>query len=106
MYSYVTLVEVLERQAMINGYVFLFVALLMGIGIGLGVYFIRHFIKATDKANTTWFLYVGLSLFLVCLVGFVFSMWMSLARLCNPAYYAVEYIKELYKFKKFLELPF
>ncbi len=106
MYSYGSIVDILERQAMINGYLLLSVAILLLLGVAFGVYLIRHFVKSTDKVNTKWFLYVGVSLFSICLIGAIIFLWMAIVRLYNPTYYAIEYIKELQRFKKFLELPF
>jgi MFS family permease len=108
MQSYGTLLEVMERQALINGFVFFAISLIFIAGLVLGIYLIRYFskVKREDKGGAKWILYIGVILFSIGLVGFIIFAWLATTRLFNPSYYAIENIKELFKFKKLLELPF
>lgn len=102
--DYLSVITVLENQSIINGVILLVVAIVFLIGAGTGVYLIRDYLKAKETADK-WVLHVGLILLSVCGILFFLFLWLAIPRLINPSYYALEQLKGLHRFKKFLDLP-
>lgn len=103
--DYLSVITVLENQAIINGVILLVISILFLAGAGFGIYLIRDFLKAKTENPDKWVLYVGISLTFVCLIFFFLFAWMAIPRLINSSYYALEQLKGYHRFKKFLDLP-
>jgi drug/metabolite transporter (DMT)-like permease len=102
----VSVLDAIEKQALLDGWIYLGLALAALIGIAIGIYFIRSSLKSEEGANERWTLYIGVGLALFCSIFFIVFIWMSLGRLLNPSFYAVEYLKGMLKIQRKLQLPF
>lgn len=102
----VSVLEAIEKQALLDGWIYLGLAIVALIGLGIGIYFIHSFLKSINQDKERWILYVGVGLTSFCVVFFLIFIWMSLGRLLNPSFYAVEYLKGMLKIQRKLQLPF
>ena len=102
----VSVLDAIEKQALLDGWIYLGLAIIALIGLGVGVYFIQSFLKSINQEKEKWILYVGVGLTAFCVLFFLIFIWMSLGRLLNPSFYAVEYLKGMLKIQRKLQLPF
>lgn len=102
----VSVLDAIEKQAFIDGLIYLGLAFLALGCLIIGIYYIHSFLKSTDQAKEKWVLYVGVCLTVVCLAFLIIFIWMSLGRLLNPSFYAVEYLRGMLKIQRKLQLPF
>lgn len=102
----VSVLDAIEKQAVLDGWMFLALAILCAVGIFIGYLLISSFLKSENKENEKWLLRVGVVIVAVCTLLCIIFAWMSIGRLLNPSYYAVEYLKGMLKIQRKLLLPF
>ena len=102
----VSVLEAVEKQATLDGWIYLGLAVLFLIGLFIGIYLLRSFLKSLNKEQDKWLLHTGAIVITLCGIFFVIFIWMALGRLLNPSYYAVEYLKGMLRIQRQLRLPF
>lgn len=102
----VSVLDAIEKQATLDGWIYGGLAIVFLVGVFVGIHLIKVFLKSLNKEQERWFLHVGIGLVGVGSLFFVIFIWMSLGRLLNPTYYAVEYLKGMLKIQRHLQFPF